>query len=72
MHGLYVVTPMAGTVTVSGRHPFSELRKRMAPERRVRNAWATRRMLVAMRLRESVRRGRRRSGVGPREEPRGR
>jgi hypothetical protein len=35
---------------MTGHRPFSELRKRMAPERRVRNAEATKRMLASMAL----------------------
>lgn len=37
---------------MSGHHPFSNLRKRMAPARRARNARATRRMLADMTLHE--------------------
>jgi hypothetical protein len=37
---------------MSGHHPFSELRKRMAPARRARNARAPRRMLADMTLHE--------------------
>jgi hypothetical protein len=33
---------------MTGHHPFSKLRKRMAPARRGRNARATRRMLANM------------------------
>jgi len=33
---------------MTGHRPFSELRKRMAPERRARNAEATKRMLASM------------------------
>lgn len=37
---------------MSGHHPFSELRKRMTPARRARNAEAARRMLAGMALHE--------------------
>jgi transcriptional regulator with XRE-family HTH domain len=37
---------------MSGHHPFNNLRKRMAPARRARNARATRRMLADMTLHE--------------------
>jgi len=37
---------------MSGHRPFSALRKRMAPERRARNAAATREMLAEMALHE--------------------
>jgi transcriptional regulator with XRE-family HTH domain len=37
---------------VSGHHPFSNLRKRMAPTRRARNARAAQRMLADMTLHE--------------------
>jgi transcriptional regulator with XRE-family HTH domain len=37
---------------MTGHRPFSELRKRMAPERRARNAEATKRMLASMALHE--------------------
>jgi transcriptional regulator with XRE-family HTH domain len=37
---------------MTGHHPFNELRKRMSPERRKRNAEATRRMLRELTLRE--------------------
>src|ERR1700704_1761623 len=37
---------------MTGHRPFAELRKRMAPERRVRNAEATQRMLASMALHE--------------------
>jgi transcriptional regulator with XRE-family HTH domain len=37
---------------MSGHHPFSNLRKRMAPSRCTRNARATRRMLADMTLHE--------------------
>jgi DNA-binding transcriptional regulator YiaG len=37
---------------MTGHRPFSELRKRIAPERRTRNAEATRRMLAEMALHE--------------------
>jgi len=37
---------------MSGHHPFSALRKRQAPARRVRNAETTRRMLADMTLHE--------------------
>jgi transcriptional regulator with XRE-family HTH domain len=37
---------------VTGHRPFSELRKRMAQERRARNAEATKRMLASMALHE--------------------
>jgi transcriptional regulator with XRE-family HTH domain len=37
---------------VTGHRPFSELRKRMTPERRTRNAEATGRMLASMALHE--------------------
>jgi hypothetical protein len=37
---------------MSGHHPFSELRKRMPPARRARNARATQRMLADMTLHE--------------------
>jgi len=45
---------------VTGHRPFSELRKRMAPERRARNAEATKRVLASMALHE-LRRARERS-----------
>jgi hypothetical protein len=35
----------------TGRRPFSDLRKRVAPERRARNAQATKQMLASMALR---------------------
>jgi hypothetical protein len=56
---------------MSGHHPFSNLRKRMEPARRARNARATRRMLAEMTLRERLTRGPRRVRAAPREEPRG-
>src|ERR1700731_5349152 len=37
---------------MTGHHPFSNLRKRMTPARRARNARATRRMLADMTLHE--------------------
>src|SRR5256885_8069234 len=37
---------------MSGHRPFGELRKRMAPERRIRNAETTRHMLAEMALHE--------------------
>ena len=37
---------------MTGHRPISELRKRMAPERRARNAEATQRMLASMALYE--------------------
>jgi len=37
---------------VTGHRPFSELRKRMTPERRARNAEASKRMLASMALHE--------------------
>jgi transcriptional regulator with XRE-family HTH domain len=37
---------------VTGHRPFSELRKRMTPERRARNAEATDRMLASVALHE--------------------
>jgi ribosome-binding protein aMBF1 (putative translation factor) len=37
---------------MTGHHPFSNLRKRMTPARRARNARATRRMLADMMLHE--------------------
>lgn len=45
---------------MSGHRPFDELRKRMSPERRARNAAATREMLTEMALHE-LRRARARS-----------
>jgi hypothetical protein len=45
---------------MSGHHPFSELRKRVAPARRARNARATRRMLADMTL-DELRQARERS-----------
>jgi hypothetical protein len=49
-----------GLTAVTGHRPFSELRKRMAPERRARNAEATKRVLASMALHE-LRRARERS-----------
>jgi transcriptional regulator with XRE-family HTH domain len=37
---------------VTGHRPFSELRKRMTPERRARNAEETKRLLASMALHE--------------------
>jgi len=37
---------------MTGHRPFAELRKRMTPERRARNAEATKRMLASMALHE--------------------
>ena len=37
---------------MSGRHPFNNLRKRMSPERRTRNAAATKEVLAEMALHE--------------------
>jgi len=37
---------------MTGHRPFSELRKRMTPERRARNVEATKRMLASMALHE--------------------
>jgi transcriptional regulator with XRE-family HTH domain len=45
---------------VTGHRPFSELRKRMTPERRARNAEETKRLLASMALHE-LRRARERS-----------
>ncbi len=45
---------------MTGHRPFSELRKRMTPERRARNAEATKRTLASMALHE-LRQARRRS-----------
>jgi transcriptional regulator with XRE-family HTH domain len=45
---------------MSGHRPFGELRKRMPPERRVRNAAATKEMLAEMALHE-LRKARERS-----------
>jgi transcriptional regulator with XRE-family HTH domain len=47
---------------MTGHRPFSELRKRMAPERRARNAEATKRMLASMALHE-LRQARERSQI---------
>ena len=45
---------------MTGHRPFSELRKRMTPERRARNAEETKRLLASMALHE-LRRARERS-----------
>ena len=48
---------------MTGRRPFGELRKRMAPARRARNVKATKRMLAEMTLHE-LRQAREHSQVG--------